>query len=494
MDTVTVCSGLLVTIHKKRTYMILFHSYALWSLVQSPNRMANSSLALNREVYMDALTVCSGLLVTIHKKRRTYMILFHCYALGSLVKSPNRMANSSIALNREVYMRCSNSLQWFISNNSQEKKNVHDSIPYLCLGSLVQFSNRMVNSSLALNREVYMDAVTVCSGLLVTIHKKRRTYMILFHSYALGSLVQSPNRMVNSSLALNREVYMDAVTVCSGLLVTIHKKRRTYMILFHSYALGSLVQSPNRMVNSSLALNREVYMNAATVCSGLLVTIHKKRKTYMILWHCYALGSLVQSPNRMVNSSLAINREVYMDAVTVCSGLLVIIHKKRRTYMILFHCYALGSLVQSPNRMVNSSLALNREVYMDAVTVCSGLLATIHKKRRTYMILFHTYVLGSLVQSPNRMVNSSLALNREVYMDAVTVCSGLLVMERRTYMILFHSYAFGSLVQSPNRMVNSSLALNREVYMDAVTVCSGLLVTVYRGKKNINLCFFYKNQ
>ena len=200
--------------------------------------------------------------------------------------------------------------------------------------------------------------------------------MILFHSYALGSLVQSPNRMANSSLALNRKVYMDAFTVCSGLLVTIHKKRRTYMILFHSYALGSLVQSPNRMVNSSLALNRKVYMDAFTVCSGLLVTIHKKRRTYMILFHSYALGSLVQSPNRMVNSSLAINREVYMDALTVCSGLLVTIHKKRRTYMILFHCYALGSLVQSPNRTVNSSLALNRKVYKDAVTVCSGLLVT----------------------------------------------------------------------------------------------------------------------
>ena len=88
--------------------------------------------AINREVHMNVLTVCSGLLVIIHKKRRTYMILFHCYALGSLIKSPNRMVNSSLALNREVYMRCSNSLQWFISNNSQEKKNVHDSIPLLC--------------------------------------------------------------------------------------------------------------------------------------------------------------------------------------------------------------------------------------------------------------------------------------------------------------------------------------------------------------------------
>ena len=182
-------------------------------------------------------------------------------------------------------------------------------------------------------------------------------YMILFHSYVLGSLVQSPNRMANSFLALNRKVYMDALT---GVLVTIHKKRRTYMILFQSYALGSLVQSPNRMVNSSLALNRKVYMNAVTVCSGLLVTIHKKRRTYMILFHCFALGSLVQSLNRMVNSSLALNRKVYKDVVTVCSGLLVTVHKKRRTYMILFHCYALGSLVQSPNRMVNSSLVLNR--------------------------------------------------------------------------------------------------------------------------------------
>ena len=141
-----------------------------------------------------------------------------------------------------------------------------------------------------------MDAVTVCKGLLVTVHKKRRTHMILFHSYALGSLVQSPNRMVNSSLTLNREVYMDAVTVCSGLLVTIHKKLRTYIILWHSYVLGSLVQSPNRMVNSSLALNREANMDAVTVCSGSLVTIHKKRRTYInysYLWHCYALRSLV---------------------------------------------------------------------------------------------------------------------------------------------------------------------------------------------------------
>ena len=129
-------------------------------------------------------------------------------------------------------------------------------------------------------------------------------------------------------------------------------------------------------MNSSLPLNTEMYMKAVTVCSGLLATVHRKRRTYMILFHCYALGSLVQSPNRMVNSSLALNREVYMDAVTVCSGLLVTVHKKRRTYMILFHCYALGSLVQSPNRMVNRSLALNREVYMDAVTVCSGLLVT----------------------------------------------------------------------------------------------------------------------
>ena len=47
--------------------------------------------------------------------------------------------------------------------------------------------------------------------------------------------------------------------------------------------------------------------------------------------------------------------------------------------MILFYCYALGSLVRSPNRMMNSSLALNREVYMDAVTVCNGLLVTAHK-------------------------------------------------------------------------------------------------------------------
>ena len=123
-----------------------------------------------------------------------------------------------------------------------------------------------------------MDAVTVCSGLLVTVHKKRRTYMILFHCYALGSLVRSPNRMANSSLALNRKVYMDAVTVCSGLLVTVHKKKRTYMILFHSYVLGSLVQSPNRMVNSSLALNRKVYMDAVTVCSDSLVTIHTQKK------------------------------------------------------------------------------------------------------------------------------------------------------------------------------------------------------------------------
>ena len=227
--------------------------------------------------------------------------------------------------------------------------------------------------------------------------------MILFHSYVLGSLVQSPNRMANS-LALNRKVYMDALT---GLLVTIHKKRRTYMILFHSYALGSLVQSPNRMVNSSLALNRKVYMDLVTVCSGLLVTIHKKRRTYMILFHCFALGSLVQSPNRMVNSSLALNRKVYMDVVTVCSGLLVTVHKKRRTYMILFHCYALGSLVQSPNRMVNSSLVLIRNGCSNS---CSGLLVTIHKKKRTYMILFHSYALGSLVQSPNRMAKSSLAL------------------------------------------------------------------------------------
>ena len=140
--------------------------------------MVNSSLALNRKVYMDALTVCSGLLVTIHKKRRMYMILFHSYALGSLVQSPNRTPNSSLALYREVYVRCSNSLQWFISNNSPKKKE--------------------------------------------------RTYMILFHSYALWSLVQSPNRTANSSLALNREVYMDAVTVCSGLLVTVYRgKKRT---------------------------------------------------------------------------------------------------------------------------------------------------------------------------------------------------------------------------------------------------------------------------
>ena len=151
-----------------------------------------------------------------------------------------------------------------------------------------------------------MDVVICFIGLLVTVHKKRRTYMILFHSYALGSLVQSPNRTANSSLALNRKVYMDALIVCSGLLVIIHKKRRT---LFHSYALRSLVQSPNRTANSSLALNRKVYMDALIVCSGLLVIIHKKRRT---LFHSYALRSLVQSPNRMANSSLALNREVYV--------------------------------------------------------------------------------------------------------------------------------------------------------------------------------------
>ena len=213
--------------------------------------------------------------------------------------------------------------------------------------------------------------------------------MILFHSYALRSLVQSPNRTVNSSLALNRKMYMDALTVCSGLLVTIHKKKRTYMILFHRYTLGSLVQSLNRMANSSLALNRKVYMDVLTVCSGLLITIHKKRRTYMILFHSYALGSLVQSPNRTANSSLALNREVYVR----CSNSLQWFisnnsPKKERTYMILFHSYALGSLVQSPNRTANSSLALNREVYMDAVTVCSGLLVTIYKGKKIINLCF----------------------------------------------------------------------------------------------------------
>ena len=53
----------------------------------------------------------------------------------------------------------------------------HCTLLYLLLGSLVQSLNRMANSFLTLNKEMDMDAVTVCSGLLVTVHKKGIRYV-----------------------------------------------------------------------------------------------------------------------------------------------------------------------------------------------------------------------------------------------------------------------------------------------------------------------------
>ena len=49
------------------------------------------------------------------------------------------------------------------------------------------------------------------------------------------------------------------------------------------------------------------------------------------------------------------------------------------------------------------------------------------------MILFHSYVLGSLVQSPDRMVNI-----KEVYMDAVTVYRGKKEHKGSIYDIMLH--------------------------------------------------------